>query len=392
MPNFAALYNRFVRISSELKNHLENDLPSVDETEFNQVFGKKLENNLSAHGKSIYAEGLDQDALKAIHKQISEKLNQDYKESLASVATKLCFDTNATVNNAQKQFGLKLEKSKQALLEKLNNELAVKDQEFTNPADKKELNTAFSNYLDTLGKKYKDNLNEINSIWPELAKWKLHLRNKESEAKAKNADFILDQTDPRKLSIGIAPDPTIGWKIDTDNLVERLMHRLASQNPGEKFHITLNIPDRSGIVKQIGEISFQYRSPAVALFVVIFFYFLAIFRNNDVERMVKAFKEIIKEEGIAIDPNDISYSIKQLNTNGKWDVIKEKGPLDPKHIDSLQQANQELIKNLKEVNEVPKSTKPENSGYGSDQGYESERPSSDEEDEESINPRRTLRM
>lgn len=382
MPNFVALFNRFKRVCDQLKNDLENDLPSFDEAEFFQVFGRNLENNLSAHGKNIYARGLDQNVLTAIHKEVSEKLNQDYKEILASAITEVLvdFDTTATANNTQKQFEQKLEKSKQALIEKLNNELAAKDQEFTNPADKKELNTAFSNYLDTIGKKYKNNLNEINSIWPELAKWKLHLRNnKESEAKAKNADFMLEQTDPEKLSVGIAPDPTVGFRVDIANLAERLMHIVAKQKSGEKIHIVLNRPDRNGIITQIGEIGIQYRNPAVAFFSAVIFYFLAIIFNNDAKRMIKAFKETIKQKGIAINPDDITYTIKQLNNNGKSTVIKEEGSLEEEYRNDLQQANQELIENLKKVNKYLASTHSANSGHESDRGYESGGASSDEE-------------
>jgi hypothetical protein len=383
MPNFDALFNRFKRISDKLKTRLENNLPNLDEAEFFQVFGGKLEANLSAHGKNIYAEGLDQTVLTAIHKETSEKLNQDYKETLASAAKKflLSFDTSKIANNAQEQFELKFKKSKQALLEKLTNELAAIDQKFTNPADKKELNTAFSNYLNTIGQKYKNNLNEINSIWSELAKWKLHLSNKESEAKAKNADFTLEQTDPKKLPIGIAPNPSTGYRVDVANLAERLMHIVAKQKPGEKIHIELTCPDRDGIIRQIGEIG--SRSPAVALVFAAAFYLLAMLCNNDQKKIEEAFLKVIKENGIKINPEDITFTSKQLNNSGNPIVTRKKGPLEPEHIKDLQQANQELIENLKKV-----ST---NSGNESDRGYESGGSSSDEEDEEVRNSRTSLR-
>ncbi|MGC1854745.1 MAG: hypothetical protein WA659_05160 [Candidatus Aquirickettsiella sp.] len=389
MPNFVALFNRFKRVCDQLKNDLENDLPSFDEAKFFQVFGRSFENNLSAHGKNIYARGLDQNVLTAIHKEVNEKLTQNYKEILANALPEMLisFDSASTAHNAQNKFELKLEESKQALLEKLNNELAAVDQAFTNPTDKKALNTAFSNSLSTIGTKYKTNLNELDSIWSELAKWNLHLiNNKESETKSKNTDFALTQTDPKKLSIGIAPNPTTGWRLDIDNLTERLMHIVANLKPGEKIHIVLTCPDREGIIRQIGEIG-GGRSPAVALAIAAFFYFLAMFCNNDEERKLAALKKVIEKYGIVLNPENVTTATKQLNTNAKPIVTRKKGSLEPAQIDALQKANQELIKSLKEVNEAPKPTHSANSSHEPDPGYESGGSSPDEEDEEVSNSR-----
>lgn len=371
MPDFVKLLNRFKRVSDELKSQLKNDLPS-DEAEFFEVFGGRFEDNLSAYGKSIYAEGLNPDVLTAIHKEVNEKLRESYKETLAdAIEDPQTFDTSTITNNAQKQFELKLKKSKQALLEQFNSQLAAVAQEFTNPADKKALDTAFSNYLDTVGKKYINNLNEINSIWPRLARWLLHLTNQESKAAAKNADFIIEQTDPKKLRPGNAPPPTISWRIDKDNLAERLLHVKANLKPGQKIRIVINRPDRHGIVTQFGEIAIQGRNPAVTFIIALLFYLLAILFNNDVKLMVGAFKLFIKKYGISIDASEVTYAIKQLDSKGQFAVIKEEGPLETELESDLQKTNQELTDNLK---------KSANSGEESDQGYESEESSLDEEE------------
>lgn len=375
MPDFVKLLNRFKRVSDELKSQLKNDLPS-DEAEFFEVFGGGFEVNLSAYGKNIYA-GLNQDVLTAIHKEVNEKLRASYKETLAAaIKDPQIFDTSATANNAQKQFELKLKESKQALLEQFNSQLAAVAQEFTNPADKKALDDACSRYLDTIGKKYKSNLNQINSMWPRLAEWLLHLTNQESKAAAKNADFIIEQTDPKKLRAGNAPPPTISWRLDKDNLAERLLHIIANLKPGQKIQLVINRPDRHGIITQVGEVGIQYRNPAVAFLVSLIFCLLAIIFNNDVERMVGAFKLIVEQYGIPIDPNDITYTIKQLDSKGQFTVIKEEGPLEAEHKNDLEKTSQELIETLKNINKKPESI---SESSGDESGYESEEASSDEE-------------
>lgn len=377
-------YNSFKIITEHLHNQLKNDgLPSFDEAELYKLFGRKL----------------NSDVLTALHKEVKgafEKLNQDYKNILAGAVTKVQgnFDPKATANYAQQQFELKLDQTKQTLINKLNDELANQRQELGNLEDKEALDTDFRNYLDNIGQKYKDNISEVSSIWSKLAKFKLHISNEEAKLKAKdpNATFSITETDLDKLSIGITPNPSMGWKIDIDNLVERLMHRVANQKPVEKIHIVLNIPDRNGIISQIGDIGFQGRSgtgTTVALAALLLFYILALIRNVDVERMVTAFENVIKEKGIAIDPKDISYMIKQLNNNGKSTVIKEKGPLSSEHTIRLQQANQELKENLRKENEIDKKKKSLDT-YQSDEGYDSGSESEEQAQEKNLSPRPRL--
>jgi hypothetical protein len=373
--NNSELFNSFKLIAKHLHDQLKNNLPNFDKADFFQVFGKKFEDLLSAEGKNTYAAGLNKEVLTSLLKEAHEKLNQAYQEILESAIRKVQthFDPKRTENDAQEQFKLKLDQTKESLIKKLNAELADKNQEFSNPADKKALDTAFNSYLNTLGEKYKNNLNKINSIFSQLAKFKLHLSNQEAKLKVKDprATFAITETDLDALSIGIKPDPSMGWKIDIDNLVERLMYRVASLKPEEKIHIVLNIPDRNGIIGQIGEIGFQGRSGTgntVALAALLAFYILALIRNDDVKRMVTAFEKVIKEKGISIDPKAISYSIKKPTKNGKYTVIKEKNPLSSEDTILLQKANEELIENLR---------------HQSDEGYESSSESEEQTQEES---------
>ncbi|WP_143549484.1 hypothetical protein, partial [Rickettsiella grylli] len=170
---------------------------------------------------------------------------------------------------------------------------------FNNPADEKELSAAFSDYWNIISKKYNNNVRKINLIWSKLAALKLHIRNEEKKLRSKNSatSFAVNEIDLDKLSIGVAPEPTHGWKIDIPNLKERLLYKLANQKADETFHIIVTVPDRNGITRQIGEIGFQCRSPAVALLALLTFYLLAIICNNDIERMVTAFEAIIKQDG-----------------------------------------------------------------------------------------------
>lgn len=354
MPtNNSELFNRFKVTIQNLINQLKNDLPNFDVAEFRQVFGKTLEDNLSSHGKSIYATGLDPDVLTGIHLDVSEKLNQDYQEILADAATELqvSFDPTAIVNNAKQQLKIKLEVSKKLLLEKLNAELATKDQEFTNPADKKELNTAFINYLNQIGKKYETSLGRIESIGSQLAKLQLHLSNEKTEFKIKNLDssFAVNEIDLGKLSIGAAPAPVTGFRVHKDNLSEQIMHALANKKDGEKINIELTVPDRAAIFRKIGAIGLQYRNPAVALIIMLFFYLAAMLFNNDEKRAVTAIKKVIEEKGIIMNPNDFTISIKHPNEeNGKPTFIRQKAALNAESIKELQLSIDENKKKLQE--------------------------------------------
>lgn len=374
---FDAHFTQFEIITTKLCNFLKTDLPHFDEAEFFQVFGKKLENNLSVQGKAIYGLGLNQSVLTTILKKFNEKLQQEYKIILSDAATEIKknFDPAETENTLQNKLTLKLDQIKQEFYTKLLSELANQNQTFNNPADKKELNAAFSYYWETISKKYSNNLSKINLIWSKLAALKLHIRNEEKKLKLQtknsNTTFAVNAIDLDKLSIGVTPDPTLGWRIDSANLKKRLMHKLANQKVDEKFHIVLTLPDRNGISRQIGEIGFQYRSPTVALFAFLIFYLAAVIRNDDIERMMTAFEKIITQEGIAIDTRKLSYTLKQFDNQGKSTIIKEKASLNAEQITHLHKANQTLKENLKKEFDVKKINSSEGS-YQPDAGYASD--------------------
>lgn len=367
MPNFNDLANRFELITEKLNESLKNDLIDSDEAEFFQALGGKLQDTLSPSGKAIFTTELNQDVLSLFHKEAHEKLKKEYKDSLENAISKVQknLDPKTTEKYAQQEFEQKLANTKQLLIKNINDKLA-KSQEFSNPADKKVINTALNNYLDNLAKKYKDNLKKINSIWPQLAQLNLHIDNEGKIFKAKKPDatFSINEIDLNKLSIGEAPGEKKDWKLDIDNLSKRLIYQLANKAPDEKIHITLNVPDRTGIVRQIGDIGFQGRSPIVALLALLFFYIRALIYNDDVERMITGCEEVIKKQGIVINPDDISYTIKLLDTNGKLTVIKEKGPLSSEHAVRLQKANQELMENLNKEHKIDNKTKPSNQSNG----------------------------
>ena len=385
LTDFAELFSKLKTITKKIINQLEKDFPSFDEAEFFQVFGRKLQDNLSAQGKNTYALGLDPDALTMVHKEVSEKFNQDYKESLAIAKANILqnFDPVLTANYAKKQLKIKLEASEKLLLQKLNTELATKGQEFTNPADKKELTTAFINYLNQIEKKYETSLSRIESVGSLLAKFQLHLGNEESKLKAQDpsATFSITETDLDKLSIGDAPAPVTGFRVHKDNLSEQIMHTLANKKDGEKINIELTVPDRNAISTQIGEIGLQYRNPAVALLFLLVFYFVAMLLNNDEKRVVNAIKKVIEEKGILINPNDTTLTTKRLHNNGKSTVIRKKAALNPEQIKELQHIIQKFREELKAQNQ-PKEKDLHKFGYESDAGY-----GSGSDDEESVLPR-----
>ncbi len=374
---FDAHLTQFEVITTKFCNFLKRDLPHLDEAVFFQAFGKKLENNLSTEGKTIYGSGLNQSVLTTILKKFNERLQQEYKVILSDATTEIKknFDPAETENALQTKLTLKLNQIKQEFHTKLLSELANQNQVFNNPADKKELNAAFSYYWETISKKYSNYLSKINLIWSKLAALKLHIRNEEKKLKLQtknsNTTFSVNAIDFDKLSIGVTPDPTPGWRIDKTNLTERLMHKLANQKVGENFHIVLTLPDRNGISRQIGEIGFQCRSPTVALFAFLIFYLVAVIHNDDIERMVTAFEKIITQEGIAIDTRKISYTLKQFDNQGKSTIIKEKVSLNTEEITRLDKANQTLKENLKKEFDVKKINSSEvscqpDAGYASD--------------------------
>lgn len=348
MPNFNTLSNRVEAIKENLINQLKKDLPNFDIADFFQVFGKTLEDNLSIHGKNIYATGLDPDVLREIHLDVSEKLNQDYQEILANAATELpvSFDATAIVNNAKKQLKIKLEASKKLLLDKLNAELTAKGQEFTNPADKKELNTAFINYLNQIGKKYETSLGRIESIGSQLAKLQLHLSNEDAKLKARNpkATFAMEEIDLDNLSIGVAPAPVTGLRVHKDNLAKQILSDIAS---GKNIDINVIAPDRYALIKKMADIGFQHNSPFLALLHMLIFTIFGLLCDNDEKRVVTAIKQVIEENQLFdLDLSKITLKITSPTANGKEKVTREKGPLKAEDIKELQSKVDDIKNNL----------------------------------------------
>lgn len=384
MPaNIPKLFEEFKPITDHHINELENDLPSFKAKEIFQAFGKDLENNLSTQGKSVYAMGLDQAVLTAIHEEVTEKLSKDYKEILDNAKTHVLenFDPVKTANNAKEQLKIKLEASKKLFLERLNTELVEKGQEFTNPADKEALATAFTNYLNPIEKKYENSLGSIESINSLLAKLQLHTSNEESKRKTENKDatFTIKEIDLNKLSTGPAPKSVTGFKVHKDNLSERLMHILANKKEGEKINIELTLPDRGAIFKQMGEIAFQYKTPGLAFIFLLIFYF-AMIGKGDEKRTLTAVRNLIEEKGIMVNPQDITLTIKSLNNNGKSVVISEKAALSPESINDFQSSIEKIKNKLKEH----QLTGEKNPTLGPESGYNSEE---SEEDENLVSPR-----
>lgn len=382
MPNKLNLYkNALIGIKNSLSKSL-----SFDEKNFLQLFKDKLKGNLSESGKIIYDNADFEQSLKNTYKKFSDELTAEYLNllDLAEKDALNTFDPHATVQKAQAFLQKKLNELNTSLSNNLDDELITKGDNF-DEEDKEELNKVLNNYTDNCEKKLNTLLQGMEGVWPKVAKLQLHIRNAELELKAKdpNATFSINETDPDKLSIGIAPDPTKGFRIDVLNLVEQILHVIANLKPGQEIHIQITSIDKNGITIQVGENSIHHRNPAVGLFALALFWLLVGFKNNP-EQMLKACKKIIEKYGIAINPDDIKYANDLLNSNGKRIVIKGKGPLEEKYRNELQQANQELRKNLNE-SEVPKATKLEKPGYESDQGYELKELSSDEKKEKMRN-------
>ncbi|WP_171910104.1 hypothetical protein, partial [Rickettsiella grylli] len=79
-----------------------------------------------------------------------------------------------------------------------------------------------------------------------------------------------------------------------------------------------------------------------------------------------------KQDGIAIDPNKINYTLKQCDNHGKSTVIKEKLSLNLLQTTRLHKANQALKENFKKEYNAIKKMDSSKEDYQSDAGYDSE--------------------
>ena len=370
-----------------IKNQLV-DSPNFDKKEFFKLFGKEFKDNLSEAGKNIYDAGF-KESLEATFKKFDEELKSEYVKLLDLIEENALasFDPHATVQKAKPFLKKKLDGLKVTLCDTLNHELTAKRQIF-NEEDKEELINVLNEYADNCGKKINTYLEEIDGVWSKVAQLQLHINTEESEFKTKNPDatFALKDADLDKLSTGAAPAPVTGFKVHKDNLSEQLMHTLANKKNGEKINIELTVPNRDAISRQLGEIGHQYRNPAIALLIMLIFYLatldidpkilglrLALRIRDDEGRVVNAIKKVIEEKGIIINPNDITLTIKRLNTNGKPTVIREKAALNAEQIKELQLSIDESKKKLQDhqplqiINKNPVSTNPSvESGYNSE--------------------------
>lgn len=363
-----------------IKNSLTKSL-SFDEKNFLQLFKDNLKDNLSESGKIIYASADFKQSLKNTYKKFSDELSTEYLNllDLAEKDALNTFDPHATVQKAQAFLQKKLNELNTSLYNNLNDELIAKGQNFEEE-DKEELRTALKNYTDNCEKKLNKLVQEMDGIWSKVAKFQLHIRNEAAALKASKPDatFSIKETDLDKLSIGDAPAPVSGFKVNIDNLSEQITYSLANKKSGEKINIEVTLPDRDAILRQIGDIGFQYRSPAVALVGMLIFYLAAMIFNNDEKRIATSIKKVIEEKSI-INPQDITLTIKRLDNNGKPIVIKEKVALNPEQIEKLQLSVEEIKKNLQENHsQIQTNTKPGLNPTSPESGYNTE----NEEEEE----------
>lgn len=353
---------------------------------FLNIFGKEFKERLSEEGKATFGVGLNIDALTTLQKQLKKAFNKDYQEVVDLDLNELLRsnEPEITIKNAQARLAEKLQITKANLLTKLATRLASKGQSF-NAEDQAQIDNAFKRYMDKTAEKLNESLKQfglLNSI-----KLKLQVHNS-NHSTSKNATLrATGLNNARSLSdIPKPPAPTPGFTINNDKLYQQLKYTIANKKSGERINIELTIPNREENQRQMAEAGLQYRNPGLALAVSLLLFLLVhlrIFLKNDEQRIADVLNELVKKNGLSIDPKDINLKISQIGQNGKDYVIHE-GTLSELSLQQLNQSSQEIKKilqddiNNNQKNKIP-SSRP-------DSGYNTPEENSDEESERSVSP------
>ncbi len=334
-----------------------------------EKFNAALEGKLSAGGKAMYGNGLDQ-AL--INQCLAPDFKKEYELVLAESIEKLKehIDTQKVIENNQTCLQEKLKSKKSKLVGALISALSA-EQGFS-AEDRQHLETCFHAYLDDISQQLGATLKRIK---PESIQARLQLDSANS-ASAK-IDKHLTVIGDRKLEqLHIAPQAAPlapAYKINIADLSKRIKHSLANLKPGEKINIEVSLPlNREDSLKRIAEQGLQYRLPLVALLLLIFIQ-LRMIKKDDETRVYEAIKKLAVDDGIPIDPSEIKFKVSSIDNNGKTQVLAE--ALSPQFIQQLKQIRQEFDEQLKQKWSSDPSKKlpllqPSESGYNSEEDDE----------------------
>lgn len=332
-----------------------------------EKFNAALEGKLSAAGKIMYGNGLDQ-AL--INQYLAPDFKKEYELVLSESIEKLKehIDAQKIVENNQTCLQEKLKSKKSKLVAVL---ISALNKGF-NAEDKSHLETHFSTYLDEISQQLGATLRRIK---PESIQ--ARLQSDSANSASAKIDKHLAVIGDRKLEqLHIAPQAVPlapAYKINIADLSKRIKHSLANLKPGEKINIEVSVPlNREDSLKRIAEQGLQYRLPLVALLLLIFIQ-LRMIKKDDETRVYEAIKKLAVDDGIPIDPSEIKFKVSSIDNNGKTQVLAE--ALSPQFIQQLKQIRQEFDEQLKQKWSSDPSKKlpllqPSESGYNSEEDDE----------------------
>ncbi len=299
-------------------------------------FSEKLTNQ----GKAIVSNGLNEEALSATEAEIRKAFRKPYDEALAIGETELSQGTDPKIaaHKAQILFKQSLENAKieEILFQYFLQQLASQGQTFTEQ-DKPHLREVFYQYMDKTAKMHSDSLNDFQSLESVKARIQLHDENSKSNSNASMTAQVLTNN----LNTGTKVEPKVGYKIDIDNLRKQLKYTLANLKPGEKINIDVTMPERADLEKRIAEIGFQYRTPLLALLLLLFIQ-LHMLKKDDTTRVLKAVKDLAEKDGLRINPKDINLKMSVTGNDGRKQTVLE-GPL-------AEPLAQELNKSIAKIN------------------------------------------
>ncbi|RDH40613.1 MAG: hypothetical protein CFE62_003035 [Candidatus Aquirickettsiella gammari] len=337
----------------------------IDDEKRFEKFSQALKEKLSDTEKAIYGDGLDPATVAEMNRQIKEGFKEKYELALEESIEKLKknIDAQEIIKSAQTSLLEKLKQKKITLVAELIASLEANRQYFPSE-DKPHLEKCLNEHLDEISQKLIATLAEIK---PETIQVRLQLDN-DNSASAEISGHITAIGNRKLNQLKIAPLAP-AYKINIDDLSKRIKNSLANLKPGEKINIALSVPpDRGDSLKRITEQGLQYRSPLVALLLLIFIQ-LKMIKKDDETRVFEAIKKLAVNDGIAIDPNDIQFEVSKLDNNGKKQILAKK--LSPYFTLQLERIRQQLDGRLKKEKWSSGSNKKSSISEQSDSDYDS---------------------
>ena len=341
----------------------------IDDEKRFEKYSQALKEKLSDTEKAIYGDGLDPATVAEMNRQIKEGFKEKYELALEESIEKLKknIDAQEIIKSAQTSLLEKLKQKKITLVAELIASLEA-NRQYLPSEDKPHLEKCLNEHLDEISQKLIATLAEIK---PETIQVRLQLDN-DNAASAEISGHItaIGNRKLNQLKIApLAPPLAPAYKINIDDLSKRIKNSLANLKPGEKINIALSVPpDRGDSLKRITEQGLQYRSPLVALLLLIFIQ-LKMIKKDDETRVFEAIKKLAVNDGIAIDPNDIQFEVSNLDNNGKKQILAKE--LSPYFILQLERIRQQFDERLKKEKWSSGSNKKSSISEQSDSDYDS---------------------